>query len=917
MDPIANIEQPSLIGRDSELGVVIDALDRLDGGGRVVRVVGEPGVGKSALLKESALQARRRGMLVLSADGVESENHLAFSTLHRLLRPILDHVGALPSGHREALMGAFGITTSEIAPERFFIALAALELIADVSSRTPVVAIIDDGQWVDAASRDVIEFVGRRLEDEQALLLLATRPEPTARPMDPSMTMVALERLDRHESRELLRTHVCDLSPTMEHRVLELAAGNPLALLELPVSLGAMEPDRRRLASPSVPLTARLERAFADRADELQPATRTLVLTAALHGGDSTAEVVAAAADITGQRHSTNEFEPAVAAGLLILDGASFRFRHPLVRSAIVENASWSDQVAVHEALARTLSADVDRATWHRSLAASEPDGAVADALDAAADRALARGAAVLAAKFLERAARLSSDLRLRGQRLTRAAWLAFELGDAAGVKQLSAEARKLPLDDVDQARLAGLDGAFDDGVPGDDDSIRRLVAAARKANTSDEGLAGMLLVGASMPIFWGASPEPVREIVRQEGRRINLPASDPRRLLVDAVLDPFTRGAAIVEHLSHWAESETPDAGLASMLGKAGFVVGDFARALLFAHRASDELRKDGRIALLTQTLVLESFSALYLGQWDILQISAGEALRFGGETNQPTWTACAQLGLANLSALRGDRDAAEQAASEVEAAALVDGNRSLLNGIQLTRGLAALGDEAPADAFIAFRRMMDPDDSAYHVPQSVWAIGLLADAAVLAGRSEEARQIVSDFDALVGATTAPGVLRPMALAHALLADEDDCERQFRAAAQLASAASPWYRARLDLAFGSWLRRQRRVVESRQALGAAHAVFDAIGAAAWSKRAERELAASGERRERREPDGWARLSAQELQIAELAAQGLSNREIGSRLYLSHRTVGSHLYRVFPKLGVTSRAQLHLALVAR
>ena len=916
MDPISHAEHPSLIGRDGQLAVVHDAFDRLEDRGQTIRIMGEPGVGKSALLNEAVMQARRRGMCVLMADGVESENHLPFSTLHRLLRPVLDHIDVLPSGHRDALLGAFGITTSEIAPEPFFIALAALELIADVSSQTPVVAVIDDLQWVDAASRDVIEFVGRRLDDERAILLLATRPEQRTRPLERSATTVTLERLDRSESRELLRTHVCDLSATMEHRVLELAAGNPLALLELPISLGASEPDRSRSATMSVPLTARLEQAFADRADELEPATRALVLVAALHGGDHASEVLAAASDLTGEETSTTTFEPAIGAGLLTLDGATFRFRHPLVRSAIIENASWSDRVAAHEALARTLSTDADRATWHRSLAADQPDAEVAQALDDAADRALARGAAVLAASFLERAARLSPDPQLRGRRLTRAAWLSFELGDAAGVKQLSADARELPLDDVDHARLAGLDGAFDDGVPGDDDAVRRLVAAAHRASATDEGLAGMLLVGASMPIFWGASPEPVRAVVRQEAHRLALPPSHPCRLLVDAVLDPFTRGAAIVADLSTWAEQETPDAGLASMLGKTGFVVGDFARALLFAHRASNELRKEGRIALLAQTLVLESFAALYLGQWDVMQVTSAEAVRFGEETNQPTWTACARLGLANLDALRGDRLLAQQAASEVEAAALVAGNRSLLNGIQLTRGLAALGDEAPADAFTALRPMMNPDDSAWHMPQSVWAIDLLADAAVLAGRIPEARTIVSEFDHLVEHTTAPGVRRAMALAHALLAD-DDPEERFASALELASAASPWYRARLDLAIGTWLRRHRRVIESRGPLRAAHTVFDTLGATAWSKRAERELVASGERRERREPDGWARLSAQELQIAELAAEGLSNREIGSRLYLSHRTVGSHLYRVFPKLGVTSRAQLHLALVAR
>jgi DNA-binding CsgD family transcriptional regulator len=341
---------------------------------------------------------------------------------------------------------------------------------------------------------------------------------------------------------------------------------------------------------------------------------------------------------------------------------------------------------------------------------------------------------------------------------------------------------------------------------------------------------------------------------------------------------------------------------------------VGDFDRALVFARRASDTFRQQGRVALLAQTLVLETFSGLYLGRWDVTHVASGEAARFGIETEQPVWTACAQLGQANLAALQGDRAEAETLAATVEQVAVATGNRALLNGIQLVRGLAALGVEAPEQAWAAFGRMMDPADVAYQMPQSVWALDQFADAAAQVDRRKQGRSVLGRIEALAAGATAPGVLRSIALARVMLADEDEVEARFDVARALAGAASPWYRSRLDLAYGSWLRRGRRIAEARDALRSAQVVFDALGAAGWTARAERELRAAGQRPQHGDREGWARLSAQELQIAQLAAQGLSNREIGERLYLSHRTIGSNLYRIFPKLGIRARAQLHEAL---
>ena len=476
-------------------------------------------------------------------------------------------------------------------------------------------------------------------------------------------------------------------------------------------------------------------------------------------------------------------------------------------------------------------------------------------------------------------------------------------------------EARSLPLTPTDGARLMGLDAAFDDGVPGGPDHIRRLSEAADRAHAvGEDRLAMQLLVGASKSAYWQAADPVVADSIRRTAGTLDVPESDPGRIFASALIDPFALGAYVVDQLARHAEAVDIDPAADGALSNAGFVAGDFSQALWFARRASEVLRAQGRTALLAQTLVLETFASLYLGRWDITVVASAEAHRFAVETDQPVWAACALLGQGNVAAVRGETDDADSKSATVSQLALLTGNRALLNGAELVRGHAALGAQSPGEAFAALWRMVDPNDEAYQSPQCVWAVDHLADAAVQIGRTEAARGVLVRFEELTADTPAPGIRRVMALARAILADPDEADELFRAASDLSVPSAPWYRGRIDLAYGSWLRRQRRVSESRAVLGSAQLIFDALGAHAWSERAKAELIAAGVRPKPSVPDHWARLSGQELQIAQLAAQGLSNREIGARLFLSHRTVSSHLYKIFPKLGVTSRGQLHTAL---
>lgn len=903
---------PFLVGRRSDIAQIASLLDHVEEQGGTLRISGDPGVGKSSLLQTGIALAIERGFTVLSARAIEGESHLAFAILYHLLQPIIGRVDELPAGHRSALMSALGLAETNADPrDPLFIALAALELIADTAAETPVLVVVDDLRWVDNASREVIDFVSRRVTDEHVVMLFACRLSTPPESRFGSL-LHHVDPLDLDASRKLLHDQAPGLSRIDEERVLEGAEGNPLALLELAKVVGRTD-DSPFFAS--IPLTERLERAFAVPVGDLEPTARTALLVAALQDSDQLAETNAVMALLTGDGDATAEFRVPADLGLVILEGGIFRFRHPLVRSAIVQAATFEERRVVHDAWAATLAPNSDRAVWHRALAAVGPEAALAAELDAGARRAAARGAPGLAEDWLRRAAQLSEDERHRGHRLLLAAEYAFELGRHGSVAELMSEARNLLLDPSDYARLAGLEGAFNDGVPGDADNIKRLVEAADRARKEgEEDLAASLLLGACNCCYWGAADEDLRSRVRTGIEALSLDDDDPRVMVLYSEIDPFVRGSRLVAQLGHWASTETADGALIGALARTGFIAGEFERGLSFATRASSALRVQGRVALLTQSLVLEAFASLYLGRWDVTTVSSDEAYRFGTETKQPLWAACGRLGQANLAGLRGDPLAALAMAAEVEEDAVKTGNRALLNGVQLTRGFAALGHGRPGDAFDQFTRMVDPNDSAYQYPQCVWAIDYLAESASLSGRTEEAFRILREIEQLAGDTTASGVVRALAYARAVLADENQAGASFDKAIQLKVNTSPLYNARVDLAYGSWLRRQRRVAESRRPLESAQTTFDALGAAAWSTRSMQELAATGRRARRHEPDMWSKLSAQELQVAQLAAQGLTNREIGERLYLSHRTVGSHLYRVFPKLGVRSRAQLHNAL---
>jgi DNA-binding CsgD family transcriptional regulator len=510
----------------------------------------------------------------------------------------------------------------------------------------------------------------------------------------------------------------------------------------------------------------------------------------------------------------------------------------------------------------------------------------------------------------LERAAGLSPDPELRGERLLRAAELAFELGRHDRVVGLLAEAGSITFTDRQRSRMVWIRERFDDGIRDVTAGARTLTELSeRVAADGATGLAWELLWGAALRCFWAEPGQVARDAVVDAAERLAVDPRDERMLAILAFAAPVERGAVVIDQL-RWQAAHPIRPGRAGWLANAAILVGTFDVAVGFCATAIGELRPQGRLGLLARHLATQAWSAAQLGDLSVAIPAAEEAARLSRETMQPIMYATARATQAMLAALRGDEDRAGALAAEAEQAAVPVAARPVLASVQHARGLAALGGGRYADAYEHLRRMYDPADAAYHVALRCYAVADLVEAAARGGHHQAAVGVLAEMEALGVRTPSPALHAGLRHARALLAPAGDAEALFDEALRADLARWPFARARAQLAFGGWLRRQRRAAESRGHLRAARETFDALGTIPWSEQARQELRASGEISRRRTPDVRDQLTPQELQIAQMAAEGLTNREIGQRLYLSHRTISSHLHRIFPKLGVTSRSAL-------
>ncbi|MCM4085105.1 helix-turn-helix transcriptional regulator [Paractinoplanes hotanensis] len=890
----------SLVGRGAEQAAIGTLLDGAVKGGAALVFVGAPGVGKSALLEWAAARAGDK-FRVLRTVGSVTEFGLPYAALHQVMRTILRHTNGLTVHHRLALDVAFG-GTSGASPDLYTVAMAALELLAEAAVERPVLLLADDAQWMDPASQQVLGFVARRVASDRVVLLATNRENEPGFLLDATIPSMGIAPLDTESAARLLDVVAGGLDPSTRSLLLDAACGNPLALLELPRAIHVSAS-----ANPNqLALTARLEDSFLTRVGELDAVTRTLLEVAALNDSDDVTEI-AAAVDLLSSGDIARSLDPAVSAGLIAVDGAVIRFRHPLIRSAILQRLGPDRRRAGHAALARVLVGQPERSVWHRASAALRPDAALAAELERHAERSIERGAPANAVRALERAAQLSNSGRGRRERAYRAAVLAYAVGRLQDGERLRRSYRDLVDGEHDGLRyewlneLAGADHGGDQRI-----NVLLDLAAGAKAAGDDELATNFLRASALR--CWNLLPgRPVGRQVIAAADRLAVADKSTRAELL-AYCSPLD-SAELVRALIAEVPAADRDSATTYRLAHAAACAGavDVSEGLLI--EAAERLRSEGQLYTLGRALSLLAWSALRRGHWSHSVAAADESTRLCAETGQSFWEASSLVAHAAVAAFRGDFESAQNLIARADR---LDSRRlaTIEAATLVARGAIASGQGNYEQAFACLAQLHDPAGGAYHPAHALWSLASLAEAATACGEVTAARALVAGLPPEVRETTSPTGRMNLGIARAVLAAEDESDAMFAKALGINMAMWPYEHYRLLFTYGRLLRRQRRVRESRDYLRKARDGFDSLGARPLAERAREELRAAGERSDSHTEDIWDVLSPQEIQIASMVAQGLSNRDIAKGLFISHRTVGSHLYRMFPKLGITSRGEL-------
>jgi DNA-binding CsgD family transcriptional regulator/tetratricopeptide (TPR) repeat protein len=875
---------------------------------------GEPGVGKTALLEYAA--ERAKGCRVVRAFGVEAEMELPFAGLQQLCAPLLDGLERLPPPQRAVLGTAFGLTLGA-PPDRFLVGLAVLSLLSDAAEEWPLVCLIDDAQWLDRSSAQVLAFVARRLQAESVVLLFAER-EPAERDELARLPDLRVRGLSHAYARDLLASVVSGpLDDRVRDQILAEARGNPLALLELPHELSPAKRAGGFGLPDALPVRGLIEMSFRRRVQQLPAATQRLLLAAAAEPTGDPTLLWRAATELDIPAEAIG---PAEADGIVEL-GSRVVFRHPLLRSAIYRAAPVDERRSVHRALAAATDAeaDPDRRAWHRAHATIEPDEDVAGELERSAGRAQSRGGLAAAAAFLERAALLTAEPCRRARRALKAAGAEQLAGAPEAALTLLATAATGPLDEPDRAELQRLHGQIALDLRRGGEAVPLLLDAARRLESLDPGLARETyleaLRAASIGGRLGSGALDAAEAARAAPR----PAGAPRPvdLLLDGLAVRFTDGYA--------ASAPTLKRALRAVLDEDDRLGQDvrwpgFHRVApdlfedetwrAFAIRNVQITRETGALAVLPLALNYLAQLRIFEGELDAAETLLDEADAITEATGATTIVIATLL----LAGCRGDeaRASALIEASETEAIARGEGviltfgehARAVLhNG--LGQYEAAL---APAQSASARDELM----------VSAWSLPELIEAATRSSRSEIAAEALERLRERTRATGTELALGIEARSRALLSEGDVAEPLYREAIERLGRTH----IRLDLArayllYGEWLRREGRRLGAREQLRAAHDMLAAMGIEAFAERARRELWATGETVRKRTVETRLELTAQEAQIARLAAEGRTNPEIGGALFISARTVEWHLRKVYPKLGITSRRELRRALPER
>jgi len=897
-------------------------LDRLleairAGESRALVVRGEPGVGKTALLEY--LVEHASGCRMARAVGVQSEMELAYAGVHQLLTPMLDRLQRLPARQRAALRSAFGLGPGSV-PDRFLVGLAVLSLLSDVAEEHPLICLVDDEQWLDHASAQVLGFVARRLAAEPVALVFAARV-----PSDElaGLPELVVEGLGEADARELLdATLTGPLDARVRDRIVAEARGNPLALLELPQGMKPAELAGGFALPDAMPLSGRIEESFRRRLDALPADTRELLLVAAADPvGDPV--LVWRAAERLGIR--AQAATPAAEADLLEV-GTRVRFRHPLVRSAAYRSASLQERQGIHRALAEVTDPelDPDRRAWHRAQAASGPDEDVAAELEHSAGRAQARGGLAAAAAFLERASMLTPGPARRARRLLAAARAKRGAGALEEAIGLLVAVEAGPLDALSAAEVEHLRGLIALVQRGPSDAARLLLSAARRLEPLDAELARDTHLEALWAAIWaGDLGSPGGVAAAAEAARAAPPGPEPTRA-VDVLLEAFvlrlaqgfTAAAPLLTQaleLSLALDVTGDEAGLWRWLagGRAGAIVAlelwDAESWHALAAVQAQFARDVGALVHLQYALNFLAMAHLFAGDLTTAAPLIDEDRLIAEVTGNPPVGYAAMA----LPAWQGREAQASELIEATSRAATARGLGRMVSFADYASSVLYNGlgrhDAACSPAWRAFQR----DELGY----GPYVVPELAEAASRTGDVELVRAALQWLSERMRLAPTEWSLGIEARVRALLSQGEAAERCYRESIdRLGRTRVRVQLARAHLLYGEWLRREGRRVDARAQLRTAHDLFVAIGMEAFAERAGRELLATGEKVRKRTVETRGQLTPQEEQVARLAREGLSNPEIGARLYISPRTVEWHLHKVFAKLGVTSRQGLESAL---
>ncbi|MEV0794859.1 AAA family ATPase [Kribbella sp. NPDC050459] len=907
---------PGLRGRRTER----DTLDALIQGARsgnssVLVLRGEAGIGKSALL--DYLGRAATGCRVLRVAGVESEMELAFAGLHQLCAPFLPKIDDLPAPQRDALGTALGLRAGR-PPDPFLVGLAGLSLLSAAAEEQPVICLIDDAQWLDAASAQTIAFVARRLAAESVVLAFAARrTDDELWAGLPQLTVHGLT--DTHAAALLDWAVHGPLEERVRDRILAETRGNPLALLEMPRWFSRTELTFGLEMGATPTLTSRMEEGFRRQLETLPDHTRRLLLVAAAEPlGD--VGLLWRAAERLGLAYDAAT--PATRAGLVELRD-KVGFRHPLVRSVTYRSASVSERQAAHQALAEATDpgVDPDRHAWHRAHAAARPDEAVAAELENSAGRAQAQSGLAAAAAFLERAAMLTPDKADRSERQLNAAQAMLHAGTFDAASNLLTVAEHGPLDDLQQARVDVLRARIGFASNRGTEALPLLLEAARRLEPLDIRLALDSYVDALTATFFAGRLASKPGVLGVAIAARKAPMSlRPRRgdMLLQAVATLLTDGYSAAAPLLKVAVATFDSDQLSLEEGVRFLWLAATVAADLWDEHAWDRLaarhldiiRAAGALSALPLALNTRVFVDLFNGNLTTASTLLDEITA----VEQASETRLTPYGAIGLAAFRGNEEQAIPLFDATMTDANARGEGIAVSLVQWARAMLFNGLGRYPEALEAVRVAATyPEEMAV----SNWGTVELIEAAARAGEPGTAADAVEQLTRLSRASGTNWALGVAARSAAQLRHGSAAEDLYRRAIDRLERTSVRFElARARLLYGEWLRRSNRRTEAREQLRIAYESLAAMGADAFAERARRELAATGDSVRKQTATTPQKLTAQELHIARLAADGLTNPEIGAELFISPRTVEWHLRKVFAKLGIAARRHLRDALRA-